>query len=47
MWGDALDRPKDRRRQAALVEVFNSLGLRCRGCVVAIHLRERTVQKAL
>ena len=46
MWVDALDAANDRRRQAALVEVFNRLGLRCRGCVVAIHLRERTVQKA-
>nr|MBK7069852.1 hypothetical protein [Deltaproteobacteria bacterium] len=31
MWVDALDAAEDRRRQAALVEVFNNLGLRCRG----------------
>lgn len=41
MWVDALDAANDRRRQAALVEVFNKLGLRCRGCTVVIHLRER------
>ena len=46
MWVDALDAADDRRRQAALVEVFNKLGLRCRGCIVVIHLRERAAEKA-
>src|SRR5581483_6626679 len=46
MWVDALDAANDRRRQVALVEVFNKLELRCRGSVVAIHLRERHVEKA-
>ncbi|MDP3218135.1 MAG: hypothetical protein Q8S73_28780 [Deltaproteobacteria bacterium] len=41
MWVDALDAAEDRRRQAALVEVFNSLGLRCRGSAGVIHLRQR------
>lgn len=40
MWVDALDGADDRGRQAALVEVFNQLGLRCRGRDVVIHLRE-------
>ena len=45
MWVDALDAANDRRRQAALVDVFNGLALRCRGCVVRIHLRERAEGK--
>ena len=45
MWVDALDAANDRRRQAAPVEVFNKLGLQCRGCAVVIHLRERAVKK--
>lgn len=45
MWVDALDAANDRRRQAALVDVFNGLALRCRGCVVGIHLRERAEGK--
>lgn len=47
MWVDALDAADDRRRQAALVEVFNKLGMRCRGREVAIHLRERAQEKAV
>jgi hypothetical protein len=45
MWVEALDAAADRRRQAALVEVFNKLRLRCRGAVVVLRLRERTVGK--
>jgi hypothetical protein len=45
MWIDALDAAADRRRQAALVEVFNKLRLRCRGAVVAIRVRERATGK--
>jgi hypothetical protein len=41
LWVDALDAAADRRRQAALVEVFNKLGLRCRGRVVTLRLHER------
>ena len=40
-----LDAAADRRRQAALVEVFNKLRLRRRGAVVVIRLRERTAGK--
>jgi hypothetical protein len=46
MWVDALNDVNDRRRQVALVEVFNKLGLRCRGCTVVIHLNESAVRKA-
>ena len=46
MWVDVLDAANDRRRQTALVEVFNKLGLRCRGASVVIHLRERSAEKA-
>jgi hypothetical protein len=40
LWVEALDVAADRRRQEALVRVFNQLALRCRGCVVAIRLRQ-------
>ncbi len=46
MWVDALDAAEDRRRQAALVEVINKLGLRCRESVVVIRLRQRPVERA-
>lgn len=46
MWVDALDAAEDRRRQSALVEVFNNLALRCRGSTVTIHLRQRPAEKA-
>lgn len=46
MWVEALDSAEDRRLQGALVEVFNKLGLRCRGNAVVIHLRDRAVGKA-
>jgi hypothetical protein len=46
MWVDALDSAEDRRRQAALVEVFNTLGLRCRGSALLVHLRDRAVGSA-
>lgn len=45
MWVDALDAAEDRRRQAALVEVFNNLGLRCRGSAVLIHLHQRPAER--
>lgn len=45
MWADALDVAEDRRRQAALVEVFNNLGLRCRGSAVLIHLHQRPAER--
>jgi hypothetical protein len=45
MWVDALDAAEDRRRQAGLVEVFNNLGLRCRGSAVVIHLRQRPAER--
>lgn len=45
IWIDAIDAPDQRRRQAALVDVFNQLALRCRGSVVTIHLRERADRK--
>ncbi len=41
LWVDALDAAADRRRQAALIEVFNRLGLKCRGRVVTIRLHDR------
>jgi hypothetical protein len=46
MWVDALDAAEDRRRQAALVEVINKLGLRCRESVVVIRLRQRPAESA-
>jgi hypothetical protein len=45
LWVDALDAADDRRRQAALVEVFNKLALRCRGCAVTIRLRQSQEKK--
>lgn len=47
MWVDALAAATDRRRQAALIEVFNRLRLRSRGRVVVIRLRERSAKKTL
>ena len=41
----ALDAAADRRRQEALVAVFNNLALRCRGCAVTIRLRQRHEEK--
>ncbi|MEZ4407748.1 MAG: hypothetical protein R3A52_14940 [Polyangiales bacterium] len=38
---DVMDGARDRRRQAALIEVFNKLGLRCRGRDVVIRTHER------
>lgn len=46
MWVDALDAAEDRRRQAALVEVLNELGLRCRESLVVIRLRQRPAETA-
>jgi len=46
MWVDALDAAEDRRPQAALVEVINKLGLRCRESVVVIRLRQRPTERA-
>ena len=40
LWVEALDAAVDRRRQGALVAVFNKLALRCRGCAVTIRLRQ-------
>jgi hypothetical protein len=40
LWVEAPDALADRRRQEALVEVFNRLALRCRGSVVTIRLRQ-------
>jgi len=34
-----------RRRQEALVAVFNNLALRCRGCAVTIRLRQSHEEK--
>ena len=45
LWVEALDVAADRRRQVALVEVFNKLALRCRGCVVTIRLRQNSEKK--
>ena len=45
LWVEALDVAADRRRQVALVEVFNKLALRCRGCVVTIRLRQSHEKK--
>ncbi len=45
LWVEALDVAADRRRQVALVEVFNKLALRCRGCVVTIRLRQNSENK--
>jgi len=42
----ALDAAADRRRQEALVAVFNNLALRCRGCAVKIRLRQSHEEKA-
>ncbi len=44
LWVDALDAAADRRRQAALVEVFNKLGLRCRDRVVTLRLHDRAMR---
>ena len=46
MWVEAMDGADDRRRQAALVESFNSLGLRCRGCTVTVRLRHAAAEAA-
>jgi hypothetical protein len=46
MWVEALEGADDRRRQTALVEAFNQLGLRCRGRDLVIHLREMSQGKA-
>lgn len=46
LWVDALD-DAVRRCQAALVEVFNKLGLRCRGRVVTLRLHERAMQRSV
>lgn len=40
LWVESIGAAADRRRQAALVEVFNKLELRCRGCVVTIRVRQ-------
>jgi len=45
LWVEAVDAAADRRRQEALVAVFNQLALRCRGCVVTIRLRQSHEQK--
>ena len=45
LWVEALDVAADRRRQEALVRVFNQLALRCRGCVVTIRLRQSHEKK--
>jgi len=45
LWVDALDAAADRRRQEALVGVFNKLTLRCRGCVVTIRLGQSHEEK--
>ena len=45
LWVDALDAAVDRRRQEALVEVFNTLALQCRGCTVTIRLRQIAATK--
>ena len=45
LWVEALDAAVDRRRQEALVAVFNKLALRCRGCAVTIRLRQRHDEK--
>jgi hypothetical protein len=44
MWVEAIGGAADRRRQAALVETFNGIGLRCRGCAVTIRMRRDTAQ---
>jgi len=45
MWVDALDAAEDRRRQAALVDVFNDLALRCRESAVVIRVRQRPTEE--
>lgn len=45
LWVEALDAAAERRRQEALVAVFDKLALRCRGCAVTIRLRQSRVEK--
>ena len=44
LWVEGFDAAVDRRRQEALVAVFNKLALRCRGCVVTIRLRQNQTE---
>ena len=45
LWVRELDAADDKRRQRALVEVLNKLGLKCRGHLVAIHLHAEAAGK--
>ena len=45
LWVEAIDAAAYRRRQEALVALFNKLTLRCRGCVVTIRLRQNHKEK--
>ena len=45
LWVEAVGGAADQRRQAALVEVFNKIALRCRGSLVNVRVRQAAEQK--